>query len=143
MLDLVFERVEPDAILPTRGSVSAAGFDMYIQDDTIVGPGVHCYLGTGVRVELFDDEWANLKPRSSTLRTTGLLVIEGVIDSDYKGEIKIAVLNVRDEPVTVYKGTRIAQLVLMQNLNFSRVPVWGSVDRDSIRGTGGFGSTGR
>lgn len=140
--ELVFEKVEEDAVLPSRGHESDAGLDLYCQDAVTIPPGGFARVGTGVKVQLYSEEWGLIVGRSSTLAGLGLLVAPGVVDPSYKGELMIAVQNLTDINAYVTKGQRLAQFILMINVGGRCEPVWGSIEENSERGTGGFGSTG-
>jgi len=141
---LMFRALEQDALLPSKSDPEDAGYDLYLQDNVMLDPGSYGLVGTGVAVELFPDEWALINGRSSTLREFGVLVAPGVVDSGYQGELKVSVQNLSQHSVSLAKGQRIAQLILMPNVGFGRTPGWSTNSslNPSRRGTGGFGSSG-
>lgn len=144
MKELVFEKTAEAAVLPTRGHSTDAGFDLYVcEPETLTfQPNWFYRVGTGVRVSLKPEEWGLILGRSSTLAHHGLLVAPGVVDPGYEGELMLAVQNLSNRAVEVRTGLRLAQFILMGNLNLNREPVWGSVLNQGLRGSNGFGSTG-
>lgn len=139
---LEFKALSERAILPTRGHAKDAGLDLYTLGDFDVAPGQTVRLHTDLSVNLPDSHWGMITGRSSTIFKHGMIVIPGVVDSEYKGELLVVVHNVYCEPVRLYGGTRLAQFILMQNENQWFEPVWGEFGTDSSRGSNGFGSTG-
>lgn len=138
---------EFDGRLPTRAHAGDAGYDLYAAEDAVIPwnqfKDIHC----GVRVALPEGVWGRIVGRSSTTRSRGLLVTEGIIDTGYRGELYIGVRNLADRQVTVHAGERIAQLILCPNLAPDYRARWASADEfDAIphdgRGSAGFGSSG-
>ena len=134
-----------NAKLPTRGSEYAAGFDLYASKACAIEPGETVLVHTGLAMEIYDGWWGGIFARSGLATKQGLRPANcvGVIDSDYRGEIMVALHNDSTVEREIQVGDRIAQLVFM--------PVW--VPRDgfnvvdelstTVRGEGGFGSTGK
>lgn len=129
--------------LPTRGHRSDAGVDLYCSETLTIEPHGFVDVPTGVYTRLPNMTWGLLTGRSSTLRRHGLMVVQGVIDQDYRGELFAGVQNMRPHPVVVERGSRLAQLIV--------VPLPGYLDPveiprsglgETARGEGGFGSTG-
>ncbi len=132
------------AILPSRGSDSAAGYDLSadISSDVIIKPHETKLIGTGISVAIPDGYFGGIYARSGLSLREGLRPANctGVIDSDYRGEIKVSLHNDSNEARTISPQERIAQLVIMPYLEVTFDEV--SELNDTIRGTGGFGSTG-
>ena len=133
--------------LPSRKYRGDAGYDLYTAQSVEIPPGEFRDIPCGVRCALPPNVWGRITGRSSTLRNRGLLVIEGVIASGYRGPLFAGVYNLGSEPVTVAAGERIAQMLL--HINVARVhdPVWvHAADFEGIphdgRASAGFGSTG-
>ena len=135
--------VGPRGILPTYGHDTDAGRDLYCSETTTIPPHGFLDIATDVRANIPAGTWGLLTGRSSTLRNHGLMVVQGVIDQDYVGELFIGVQNMRDTDVLVERGTRLAQLITVPLVG-PLVPV--SVPLESLgqtaRGDRGFGSTG-
>lgn len=139
-----FKKLNDMAIVPTRGSEYAAGYDLYaaIQEPVIIGGHQTEKIGTGLSFELPEGTFGAIFARSGLATKQGLAPANkvGVCDADYRGEYIVALHNHTDDPVTVIPGERIAQLVLMPYIpmNFNEVDELS----ETIRGIGGFGSTG-
>ena len=138
------KRISENAILPTYGSAEAAGADLYACLDTSVTiePGETAWIGTGIALEVPKGCAGLVFARSSMGAKRGLAPANkvGVIDSDYRGEIRVVLLNHSKQPQTVEHGERVAQFLVTPVLT----PVYQEVDEltETTRGTGGFGSTG-
>ncbi len=139
------KRISENAILPTYGSAEAAGADLYACLDTSVTiePGETAWIGTGIALEVPKGCAGLVFARSSMGAKRGLAPANkvGVIDSDYRGEIRVVLLNHSKQPQTVEHGERVAQFLVTPVLT----PVYEEVDEltETTRGTGGFGSTGK
>ena len=141
MHQLSIKKLSEDAQLPVRGSDGAAGYDLYSTEAVELVPGERALVGTGIAIAIPPETYARVAPRSGLAVKKGLDVLAGVVDEDYRGEVKVALINLSDSVVTLDKGERIAQLVI------ERIWVGDVVEvdtlPDSMRGAGGFGSTGR
>lgn len=126
---------------PRKGYENDAGFDLMVSETTTLEPGEFTDIPCGVSVQLPDSAWGLITGRSSTLRTRGLLVNQGVIDAGYRGPLYAGAWNLRDEPVTVEKGERVAQFIVHRRWDIRPQRV--DTLQTSARGTQGFGSTGR
>ncbi len=132
--------VGDQALEPVRGHDGDAAFDMFVSESTVI-PG-HGFVDVplGIRIELPRGTWGLLTGRSSTVRSRGLLVTQGVIDNGYRGEMFAGCWNLEPEPHTVRRGERIAQVIVLplSTCSVERVETLSDTDR----GEGGFGSTG-
>jgi dUTP pyrophosphatase len=128
------------AKMPSRGSAYSAGADLYANESKTLGPGEFGTIKTGIRVALPENRYGRIAPRSGLAAKHGIDVLAGVIDSDYRGEILVVLINHGKLPFKVEKGMAIAQLIVekCQLVTFVSSP-----DRfDSTgRGERGFGST--
>lgn len=140
MSELRVKKLVQDAIIPTRGSSGAVGYDLYSVDEIVLPPSQRTLVGTGVAVVLPMNVYGRVAPRSGLTVKHGIHVGAGVIDPDYTGEIKVALFNLGDVPFEIKKGDRIAQLVLER----CETPDVHEIDTldETGRGAGGFGSTG-
>jgi len=138
---------EPNALdlpLPQYATPGAAGADLCaaVWEPVVLQPGQRCRIGTGVRIALPPGYEAQVRPRSGLADQYGLSMVNapGTIDSDYRGEIQVILVNLGQEPVTIRRGDRIAQLVIAPVAQ----AVWKEVDSlpATERADGGFGSTG-
>ena len=145
MAKIAVNKLDERAVLPKYGSEFAAGADLYALTDGEVTflPGETKFVHTGIALEIPEGYAGLVYARSSLACKRGLAPANkvGVIDSDYRGEIMVALHNHSDKPQTIGNGERIAQLVVAPFLRaeFFQSETLG----ESERGTGGFGSTGR
>ena len=135
-----------DLPLPSYQSAHAAGLDLLaaLQDDAplAIAPGARALVPTGIAIALPLNFEAQVRPRSGLAVRHGLTVLNspGTIDADYRGEIKVLLVNLGSEAVTITRGMRIAQLVIAP---VARATLRESASLDETgRGLGGFGSTG-
>lgn len=137
------KKLTTTAIIPSRATNGSAGYDISADETVEIMPGEIKFVSTGIAIENNDPRTAiMLYPRSGLSCKYGVTLANnvGIIDSDYRGEIKAALINNSKEPYTVNKGERIAQLIFQP----IKLSVLREVDeiRETERGTGGFGSTG-
>jgi dUTP pyrophosphatase len=142
-LQVLVQRLDPDAPLPTYALSGDAGADIVTTVDVVLRPGERAVLPTGVAVALPEGYAAFVHPRSGLAARAGLALLNspGTVDSGYRGEIKVIAVN--HDPVTpleLRRGDRIAQLVI-QRVERVRFVEVGKLP-DSDRGVGGYGSTG-
>lgn len=139
--DLLVQRLDPAAKLPTYGSVLAAGLDLHALAPVRLDPGIRGKIHTGLAVSLPRGHVGLIWPRSGLAINAGIDVLAGVIDEDYRGEIMIVVINHGRIPHTFAAGDRVAQL-LVQPITRPTVNLVTSFVRATERGSDGFGSTG-
>lgn len=134
-----------DLPLPSRASSSAAGYDLRaaLDEPLTLQPGARAAVPTGVALAIPEGWEGQVRPRSGLARRHGLTVLNapGTIDADYRGEVQVLLVHHGDEPVTLERGERIAQLVpaRVAEVEFEEVEDL----PDTERGSGGFGSTGK
>ncbi len=130
--------------LPQYATTQSAGVDLEaaIEGDITLSPGERYLLPTGLSMALPAGFEAQVRPRSGLAIKHGITVLNtpGTIDADYRGEIKIILINLGQEDFTIQRGTRIAQMVIARHEQVQ----WKLVDNldETERGSGGFGSTG-
>lgn len=136
--------VSPNAVVPTYGSKCAAGMDLYSSDTYSIAPGETVLVHTGISMEIPDGYFGAIYPRSGLATKRGLRLANcvGVVDSDYRGEIIVALHNDSTETQSVELRDRIAQMVIQP---YERPQVFDVVNElsDTERGSGGFGHTGK
>lgn len=139
-MSLGVKKLTNNAILPTRGSSGAVGYDLYSTDNVTIPPTHRALVGTGIAVLLPEGVYGRVAPRSGLAVKHGIQVGAGVVDPDYTGEVKVVIFNHGDREFVVKEGDRIAQLVLER---CETPEVWeiGNLE-ETLRGSGGFGSTG-
>ena len=139
------KKLKENAILPTYGSAGAAGADLYacLDEAVTILPGETAWISTGIALEVPAGCAGLVYARSSLGVKRGLAPANkvGVIASDYRGEIRVVLLNHGKEPQTILSGERVAQF----NITPVLTPAYEEVPElsDTSRGTGGFGSTGK
>ena len=133
-----------DLPLPRYMSGGSSGMDLYaaVDEDIVRDPGGFRLIPTGIHLQLPAGYEGQVRPRSGLAAKYGVTVLNtpGTIDSDYRGEIKIILINLGREPFVIKRGDRIAQLVISRYERVELVPA--ECLEDSERGTGGFGHTG-
>jgi dUTP diphosphatase len=137
---LKFKRLDPRAVLPTRGSVHAAGLDLYSTEDLSIPPLSRVRAHTGLSVAVPESFYGRIAPRSGLAANHGLDVLSGVIDADYRGEIICLLYNTGDHAIVLPAGSKICQLIIEQII--TPTPAWEENLEETARGAGGFGSTG-
>lgn len=142
---LLVQRVGPaDVPLPAYQSAGAAGLDLAaaVTTSTVIHPGERRFIPTGIAVGIPEGFEGQVRPRSGLALKHGIGIVNspGTIDSDYRGEIGVVLVNLGSEPFAVTPGARIAQLVIAPVARVE-VEVVASLD-ETKRGGGGYGSTG-
>jgi dUTP pyrophosphatase len=133
-----------DLELPAYQSAGAAGLDLVaaLDDEVILDPGARTLVPTGVAIALPDGYEAQVRPRSGLAARHGVTVLNapGTVDADYRGEVKVLLINLGEAPFAIRRGLRVAQLVVAP---VARV-AWRerATLPQSVRDAGGFGSTG-
>ena len=144
-MKIAVKKLHPDALLPTYGSTDAAGADLYacLDAPVTIEPGQTAFIPTGLALEVPQGCAGLIYARSGLACKKGLAPANkvGVVDSDYRGEVKIALHNHGTQPQIVGPGERVAQFIITPVLT----PAYEEVEElsDTVRGAGGFGSTGK
>jgi dUTP pyrophosphatase len=142
MSELPFKRLHDSATLPVRAYAGDAGLDLAAAERVELAPGARALVGTGLAVAIPDGHVGFVHPRSGLAAKHGITIVNapGLVDSGYRGELKVILLNTdREETFVVEPGMRIAQLVVVavatpQSVEVTELP-------DSERGEKGFGSS--
>jgi len=142
VIELAFQRLREEAIVPVRAYPGDAGLDLAACDRVELGPGERAVVGTGLAVAIPEGYAGFVQPRSGLASRHGISVVNapGLIDSGYRGEVRVVLLNTdRAEAFVIEPGMRIAQLVVLP------VPAFELVEVDELpeseRGVRGFGSS--
>lgn len=136
------EDLRGEARMPVRAHHDDAGWDLYVSQTVVVPPHGFMDVPSGVSIQLPNGYWGMLTGRSSTIRKRGLLVVQGIIDTGYTGELFSAVWNLTSEPVTLTRGERVAQLIILPNSTAQTLMVQAEALGETSRGWAGFGSSG-
>lgn len=143
-MQVKFRTTKPGAIKPNYATPGSAGLDLHacIDHEIYLHPGVRFTCPTGISIQLPEGFEAQIRGRSGLAKKNGVTVVQGVatIDSDYRGEIFVLLINHGDEAFKIMPGDRIAQMVIAP---FVRAELTQADELDATtRGEGGFGSTG-
>ena len=143
-MEIKIKKLTATAKIPTRESASAAGYDLYadITDEIRVKPHETVKVNTGVAMEIPEGYFGGIAARSGLASKEGLRPANcyGIVDSDYRGEIIVPLINLGESDFIIEKNMRIAQLVAIPVI-FPEIAETDSLS-DTQRGSGGFGSTG-
>ncbi len=143
-LTLRIKKVKENAIIPKYMTDMAAGMDLYsaIDEDIMLHPQSRTMVSTGIAIALPAGYEAQIRPRSGLAHKNGITVVNtpGTIDADYRGEVKILLINHGDKPFVITDGMRIAQMIIGK-VSRAKIVVSEELDKTD-RGAGGFGHTG-
>lgn len=137
---LLCKKLKDNAFLP-RWGVGDAGYDLFSVENYKIEPHTKTLVSTNIAIRIPPNWVGIIKPRSGLSSKTGLTTDAGVIDSSYRGEIKVLLANIGSEAVDISSGDRVAQLVIVPYLN--KPPIWVDDLDETTRGASGFGSTGK
>ena len=140
--DIKCKKLDPNAILPTRGSEYSAGWDLYALGDYTIMPGTVEKINTGLSFELPVNTFGGVFARSGLATKNGLRPANcvGICDQDYRGQYIVPLYNDSDFIQYIHNGERIAQLIIIPYVNSDIIEV--NELSDTERGEGGFGHTG-
>jgi len=139
-MKLKVKKIQIDAKLPQYGHMGDAGLDLFSSIDYVLEKGQVEAIPSGIKVAI-PDGFVGLVWDKSGVSLKGVHRLAGVIDSGYRGEVKVVMINLSDKPFAIDKGMKIAQM-LVQPITMVRVVETEDLD-DTSRGEGGFGSTGK
>ncbi len=134
------KKLHPEAQLPKYAGPKEAGLDLYSNEETILQPNERKLISTGIAMAIPEGYAGLIWDRSGMAAKNGLKTMGGVIDSTYRGEIKVIIHNLSSQPFKVEKGIRIAQM-LIQKVEQKNIIEVQELD-ETERGSGSFGSTG-
>ena len=137
---LRIKKLNDQAFLPVKGSDQAAGYDLFAIEDTTVPARGKILVSTGIAMAIPIGNYGRIAPRSGLACKNFIDVGAGVIDADYRGEVKVLLFNFAEVEFKINVGDRIAQLIIEK---YTRTEIEECDDLDAtVRGDGGFGSTG-
>ena len=140
MASLSFRKLDPDAVLPERASHASAGLDLCSIEAVSLKPGERRLVRTGLAVAIPEGFYGRVAPRSGLAVKKGVDVLAGVIDADYRGEVGCLLYNAGNETITLPAQSKICQLIVEKIITPNAV--WVESLSDTVRGSGGFGSSG-
>jgi dUTP pyrophosphatase len=135
------KKIVPHATLPSKAHDGDLGYDLYAVDQISVPTGDTVLIPTGIAIQFPNGYGGIIRDRSSIATKRKLFTVAGVIDNGYTGEIKVALYNSTDALQTIYRGDKIAQVILIPTVDFVIEEVTDITSSDK-RGENGFGSTG-
>jgi dUTP pyrophosphatase len=141
VLDIEIKKLSENAVIPTQGTIYAAGYDLFAAEDAIIVCGSRKLIKTNISMAIPSGYYGRIAPRSGLAYKNGIDVLAGVIDSDYRGDIGVILYNTdKNIDFSVKQGDRIAQIIFetCYSATFSQK----STLTDTARQAGGFGSTG-
>ena len=145
MVKVLVKKLDPAVQIPSYKTIGASGMDLmaFIKEPIKLPAKKSCLVPTGISIAMSDDYEIQIRPRSglAAKKNISILNTPGTIDSDYRGEIKIILFNHGDNEFIIQNNDRIAQMILspVHKIDLEEVEIL----PDSIRGKGGFGSTGK
>jgi dUTP pyrophosphatase len=139
---VMIKLLNESAKIPQKATEFSSGFDLISSEDCIIGSGKYRLVSTGISIAMEKGMEAQVRPRSGLAVKNGITVLNapGTIDADYRGEVKVALINHSDTDFKIEKGMRIAQMVFAKVADIELVRV--DDLSETARGGGGFGSTG-
>ncbi|AGE56027.1 dUTP pyrophosphatase [Acanthocystis turfacea Chlorella virus MO0605SPH] len=140
MSSLFVKKLDESAVVPTRGTALSAGYDLSSVADVVVPSLGRVAVPTGLAIKVPANTYGRIAPRSGLAFKHGIDVLAGVVDADYRAEVKVILYNTSGVDYEIKKGDRIAQLVI-EKIEMLDVAVVDDLEETSR--TGGFGSTGR
>lgn len=133
-------KLSQTCIVPKRQTPGSAGYDLYSDERAVIGPNTSYVIQTGISMQLPKGTYGRVAPRSS-MASKFTSIGAGVVDSDYRGEVKVLFFNHSSEYIVIKHGERIAQLIV-EKIATPEIEIVEELD-DTDRGEGGFGSTGK
>lgn len=143
MFSVSLVNVTDSSFIPKRADNGSAGYDVYSRVDAVLGPRQRLLIPTGFAIEIPSDHYGRIAPRSGLANAGGIDVLGGVIDSSYRGEVMVILINFGSETVTISRGDRIAQLIFEKISTPELKLVSYETLTSTSRGSGGFGSSGK
>tara|TARA_B100000073_G_C23442033_1_gene455738 strand:+ start:177 stop:614 length:438 start_codon:yes stop_codon:yes gene_type:complete len=145
MVKVLLKKLDPEVLLPSYKTKGSSGMDLmaFLKESIRILPNTSCLIPTGISIAIPEDVEIQIRPRSGLAAKSNISVLNtpGTIDSDYRGELKIILFNHGKKDFIVNNNDRVAQMVLMPVLKIDFEEV--NELPDTIRGSGGFGSTGK
>lgn len=143
-LRIYFKKLSDKAIIPAYSKTGDACCDLHVIEDYIIKPGEICLARTGFAIAIPEGFEAQIRSRSGLAAKKGLFVLNspGTVDSGYRGEVKVVLINLGKEDIVIRTGDRIAQMKFASVFTGYFLDVGNNDLSDTARGSGGFGSTG-
>jgi dUTP pyrophosphatase len=140
-LFLKIKRLRQDAKIPQYAHPGDAGLDLYAVEDITFAPNERAAVPTGIAMEIPEGHVGLIWDKSGLSIKHGLKTLGGVVDSGYRGEVLVGIMNLSDAEYTIHKGEKVAQMIIQKKETIEVVEA--SELTETARGEGGFGSTGK
>lgn len=140
-MKLQVQRIHPDAKIPAYAYEGDAGMDLFSVEDTRIAPGEKALVATGLKVAIPAGHGGFIWDKSGIATKHHMKTIAGVVDSNYRGELKVALTNLGTQPYEVKSGEKVAQLVI-KPIAIPEIEEVEEIEANDIRGEKGFGSSG-
>lgn len=140
-MTVLFKKLRADAVIPKRATTHAAGFDMCAPERVVIEPDQTYWVESGVAMAIPEGYVGLIWPRSGLAYKFGADTLGGVIDADYRAEVKIGLINHGKQPIEIAAGERVCQLIVQPFVGASETV--DELPEVNSNRTGGFGSTGR
>jgi dUTP pyrophosphatase len=140
-MKLQIQRIHPDAKLPSYAYEGDAGMDLYSVEDTTITPGEKVLVATGLKLAVPAGHGGFVWDKSGIATKYHIKTMAGVVDSNYRGELKVALTNLGAEPYDVKRGEKVAQLVI-KPVATPEIEEVDEIEANDVRGEKGFGSSG-
>ena len=140
-MELNIRKIHKNSKTPTKATSEAAGFDLYSIENVKILPKERKLIKTGIEVEIPKNHFGHITGRSSLSKNFGIVTVPGVIDSDYRGEIKALLINTSEEPFEILAGMRFVQMLIIPVADI-KIKEFDILPTTTTRGSKGFGSSG-
>lgn len=140
-MNLFIKKLQPDAKMPLYAHAGDAGMDLFANEDCALQIGERAAVGTGIAMQIPEGFVGLIWDKSGRAVNEGMTTMAGVVDAGYRGEVKVALVNLGQTTVTIKKHQKIAQLLIQPVVSPTLTEVE-ELTEESSRGIGGFGSTG-
>lgn len=140
MIKIKIQKIEDGAVVPSYARAGDAGLNLYSAEDLVLKGGERQAIKTGIKMEIPDGYVGLIWDRSGMAFNDGIKTMAGVVDSGYRGEVKVVLMNLSKEDFEIKKGYKIAQMII-QKFESAEIEITENLS-GSERGNGGFGSTG-
>jgi len=140
-MELNIRKTHKNSKTPTKATSEAAGFDLYSIKNVKILPKERKLIETGIEVEIPKNHFGHITGRSSLSKNFGIVTVPGVINSDYRGEIKALLINTSEKPFEILAGMRFVQMLIIPVANF-KIKEFDILPTTTTRGSKGFGSSG-
>lgn len=141
MLKIKIVKIKDSAVIPSYAHPGDAAMDLYSSDDVVIARGERVKVPTGIRMEIPDEYVGLIWDKSGLSMNEGLKTLGGVVDSGYRGEVMVGIINLSEKDFEIKAGEKIAQMIVQKKEEVEVEEV--KELEDSSRGEDGFGSTGR